>query len=179
MARSRGSGRVRYRLQVSTYGDNSYSTIITIEPNLTGLRGTQLTGSTSYTLVTCAMRCQKHAIARREQRQLLWMDDAGALGLHTCLSFFLLLVRLNLGTEGNLLLCSSYIPLGIPNLVASTTNQSAMARREAAHLGLGAARLGALGWFRCGQGIGDPVLCVRCMRHDIAAWQWHCWHGKS
>jgi hypothetical protein len=31
--------------------------------------------------------------------------------------FFLLLVRLNLGftTEGNLLLCSSYLPLGVPN----------------------------------------------------------------
>jgi hypothetical protein len=30
---------------------------------------------------------------------------------------FLLLVRLNLGftTEGNLLLCSSYLPLGVPN----------------------------------------------------------------
>jgi hypothetical protein len=32
---------------------------------------------------------------------------------------FLVLVRLNLGftTEGNLLLCSSYLPLGVPNLV--------------------------------------------------------------
>jgi hypothetical protein len=52
MARSQGLGRVRYRLQVSTYGDNSYLTIITIGPSLTGPRGTQLTGSTSYTLVT-------------------------------------------------------------------------------------------------------------------------------
>jgi hypothetical protein len=52
MARSRGSGRVRYRLQISTYGSNSYSTIITIGPSITGLRGTQLTGSINYTLVT-------------------------------------------------------------------------------------------------------------------------------
>jgi hypothetical protein len=52
MARSRGSGRVRYRLQISTYGNNSYSTMITIGPNTTGLRGTQLTSSISYTLVS-------------------------------------------------------------------------------------------------------------------------------
>jgi hypothetical protein len=52
MARSRGSGRVRYRLQISTYGNNSYSTIITIGPSTTGLRGTQLTGSIIYTLVS-------------------------------------------------------------------------------------------------------------------------------
>jgi hypothetical protein len=52
MTRSRGSGRVRYRLHTSTYGNNSYSTIITIGPSLTGLRGTRLTGSINYTLVT-------------------------------------------------------------------------------------------------------------------------------
>jgi hypothetical protein len=38
---------------------------------------------------------------------------------------FLLLVRLNLGftTEGNLLLCSSYLPLGVPNWVLNTHYQ--------------------------------------------------------
>jgi hypothetical protein len=51
VARSRGSGRVRYRLQLSTYGINSYSTIITIGPSLSGLRGIQLTGFINYTLV--------------------------------------------------------------------------------------------------------------------------------
>jgi hypothetical protein len=40
--------------------------------------------------------------------------------------FFLILVRLNLGftIEGNLPLCSSYLPLGVPNWVASTANQA-------------------------------------------------------
>jgi hypothetical protein len=52
VARSRGSGRVQYRLQISTYGNNSYSTIITIGPSITGLRGTQLMGSINYTLVS-------------------------------------------------------------------------------------------------------------------------------
>jgi hypothetical protein len=51
MARPRGSGRVRYRLHISIYGRNSYSTIITIGPSLTGLRGTQPMGSISYTHV--------------------------------------------------------------------------------------------------------------------------------
>jgi hypothetical protein len=43
---------------------------------------------------------------------------------HQLLKFgFLLLVRLNLGftTEGNLLLCSSYLPLGVPNWVLHRT----------------------------------------------------------
>jgi hypothetical protein len=42
--------------------------------------------------------------------------------------FFLLLVRLNLGftIEGNLPLCLSYLPLEVPNWVASTANQEAM-----------------------------------------------------
>jgi hypothetical protein len=52
MARSRGSGRVRYRLQYRYTVRTRISTIITIGPSYTGLRGTQLTGSISYTLVT-------------------------------------------------------------------------------------------------------------------------------
>jgi hypothetical protein len=51
VARSRGSGRVRYRLQYRHTVRTRISTIITIGPSLTGLRGTQLTGSISYTLV--------------------------------------------------------------------------------------------------------------------------------
>jgi hypothetical protein len=58
VARSQGSGRVRYRLHISTYGNDSYSTIITIGPSLMGLRGTQLTGSIIYTLVTDNPRCR-------------------------------------------------------------------------------------------------------------------------
>jgi hypothetical protein len=44
---------------------------------------------------------------------------------------FLLLVRLNLGfaTEGNLLLYSSYLPLGVPNWVPNTHYQSIFWRR--------------------------------------------------
>jgi hypothetical protein len=39
---------------------------------------------------------------------------------------FFLLVRLNLGftTEGNLLLCSSYLPLGVSNWVLNTHYQA-------------------------------------------------------
>jgi hypothetical protein len=45
--------------------------------------------------------------------------------------FFLLLVRLNLGftTEGNLLLCSSFLPLGVPNWVPNTHYQAFFCRR--------------------------------------------------
>jgi hypothetical protein len=44
---------------------------------------------------------------------------------------FLLLVRLNLGftTKGNLLLCSSYLPLGVPNWVPTTHHQAFFWRR--------------------------------------------------
>jgi hypothetical protein len=52
MARSRGSGRVRYRLQYQHTVRTHISTIITFGPSLTGLRGTQLMGSISYTLVS-------------------------------------------------------------------------------------------------------------------------------
>jgi hypothetical protein len=51
VARSRGSGRIRYRLQYRHTVRTRISTIITIGPILTGLRGTQLTGSIIYTLV--------------------------------------------------------------------------------------------------------------------------------
>jgi hypothetical protein len=51
VARSRGSGRVRYRLQYRHTVRTHISTSITIGPSLTGLRGTQLTGSIIYTLV--------------------------------------------------------------------------------------------------------------------------------
>jgi hypothetical protein len=40
------------QITISTYGKNSYSTTITIGPSLMGLRGTQLTGSINYTLVS-------------------------------------------------------------------------------------------------------------------------------
>jgi hypothetical protein len=52
MARSRGSGRVRYRLQYRHTVRTRILTIITIGPNLTGLRGTRQTGSINYTLVS-------------------------------------------------------------------------------------------------------------------------------
>jgi hypothetical protein len=52
MARSRGSGGIRYRLQYWHMVRTRISIIITIGPSLTGLRGTQLAGSISYTLVT-------------------------------------------------------------------------------------------------------------------------------
>jgi hypothetical protein len=51
VARSRGSCRVRYRLQHRHTVRTHISTIITIGPSLTGLRGTQLAGSIIYTLV--------------------------------------------------------------------------------------------------------------------------------
>jgi hypothetical protein len=51
MARSRGSGRVRYRLQYRHTVRTCISTIITIWPSLMGLRGTQHTGTINYTLV--------------------------------------------------------------------------------------------------------------------------------
>jgi hypothetical protein len=51
MARSQGSGRVRYRLQCRHTVRTRISAIITIGPNLTGLRGAQHTGSINYTLV--------------------------------------------------------------------------------------------------------------------------------
>jgi hypothetical protein len=51
VARSRGLGRIRYRLQYRHTVRTRISTSITIGPSLTGLRGTQLTGSIIYTLV--------------------------------------------------------------------------------------------------------------------------------
>jgi hypothetical protein len=51
MARSRGSGGIRHRLQYRHTVRTRISTSITIGPSLTGLRGTQLTGSIIYTLV--------------------------------------------------------------------------------------------------------------------------------
>jgi hypothetical protein len=54
VARSRGSGRVRYRLQYRHTIRTRISTSITIGPSLTGFRGTQLTGSIIYTLVNGA-----------------------------------------------------------------------------------------------------------------------------
>jgi hypothetical protein len=51
--------RVRYRLQYRHTVKTSISTIITIGPSLTGLKGTQLTGSIIYTLVTTLLQpCQ-------------------------------------------------------------------------------------------------------------------------
>jgi hypothetical protein len=52
VARSRGLGRVRYRLQYRHMIRTRILTSITIGLSLTGLRGTQLTGSIIYTLVT-------------------------------------------------------------------------------------------------------------------------------
>jgi hypothetical protein len=52
MARSRGSGGIRHRLQYRHTVRTRILTSITIGPSLTGLRGTQLTGSIIYTLVS-------------------------------------------------------------------------------------------------------------------------------
>jgi hypothetical protein len=54
VARSGGSGRVRYRLQYRHTVRTRISTIITIGISLTGLRGTQLVNSIRYTLVNNA-----------------------------------------------------------------------------------------------------------------------------
>jgi hypothetical protein len=51
MARSQGTGRVRYILQCPYTTWTRTSTTIILGPSLTGLRGTQVTGSISYTLV--------------------------------------------------------------------------------------------------------------------------------
>jgi hypothetical protein len=51
VARSQGSGGIRYRLQYRYTTRTRISTNITIGPSLTGIRGTQLTGSIIYTLV--------------------------------------------------------------------------------------------------------------------------------
>jgi hypothetical protein len=45
-------GWVLIQITISTYGRDSYSAVITIGPNYTGLRGTQLMGSIIYTLVS-------------------------------------------------------------------------------------------------------------------------------
>jgi hypothetical protein len=52
VARSQGSGGIRYRLQYRYTTWTHISTSITIGPSLTGLRGTQLSGSIIYTLVS-------------------------------------------------------------------------------------------------------------------------------
>jgi hypothetical protein len=52
MARSRGSGGIRYRLQYRHTTWTRISTSITTGPSLTGLRGNQLMGSIIYTLVS-------------------------------------------------------------------------------------------------------------------------------
>jgi hypothetical protein len=52
MARSRGSGGIRHRLQYRHMTWTRISTSITIGLSLTGLRGTQLTGSIIHTLVS-------------------------------------------------------------------------------------------------------------------------------
>jgi hypothetical protein len=52
MAKSQGSGGIRYRLQYRHTIWTRILTSITVRPNLTGLRGTQLTGSIIYTLVS-------------------------------------------------------------------------------------------------------------------------------
>jgi hypothetical protein len=52
VVRSRGSGGIRHRLQYRHTTWTRISTSITIGPSLTGLRGTQLTGSIIYTLVS-------------------------------------------------------------------------------------------------------------------------------
>jgi hypothetical protein len=57
------------QITISTYGKNSYSTIITIGPSLSGLRGTQLAGSINYTLVT---RCH---IVLSGKRNITGVED--------------------------------------------------------------------------------------------------------
>jgi hypothetical protein len=52
VARSQGTGGIRYVLQYRYTTRTRISTWITLEPNVAGLRGTQLAGSVIYTLVT-------------------------------------------------------------------------------------------------------------------------------
>jgi hypothetical protein len=66
MARSRESGGIRYRLQYRHTVRTRISTIITTGPSLTGLRGTQLTGSIIYTLV------RERTVTEREWKKALW-----------------------------------------------------------------------------------------------------------
>jgi hypothetical protein len=69
--------------------------------------------------------CRFHLAAGERlhaDKQFIWRPcpECHEASKHHLLKFgFLLLVRLNLGfiTEGNLLLCSSYLPLGVPNWV--------------------------------------------------------------
>jgi hypothetical protein len=56
MARAQGSGGIRHRLQNRHTVRTHISTSITIRPSFTGLRGTQLTGSIIYTLVSYRWR---------------------------------------------------------------------------------------------------------------------------
>jgi hypothetical protein len=68
MARFRGSGGIRYRLQYRHTTWTHILTSITIGPSLTGLRGTQLMGSIIYTLVSSP--CDSTRIA-----DLGWISD--------------------------------------------------------------------------------------------------------
>jgi hypothetical protein len=71
MARSQGSEGVRYRLQYRHTVRTCISTSVTIGPSLAGLRGTQLTGSIIYTLVSWRCRLLNHAAKLELVRSVL------------------------------------------------------------------------------------------------------------
>jgi hypothetical protein len=73
MARSRGSGGIRYRLQYRHTTRTRISTSIIVGPSLTGLRGTQLTGSIIYTLVSSPRDSTR--IADSGWISNLWLDQ--------------------------------------------------------------------------------------------------------
>jgi hypothetical protein len=93
VARSQGSGRVRYRLQYRHTVRTHILTSITIGPSLTGLRGTQLTGSIIYTLAS--YRC---VVATREKTTFLYPRTFALFTLCTLLNVIICCLQLN--TQG-------------------------------------------------------------------------------
>ena len=83
--------RIRWdliQITISTYDMNSYSTIITIGPSLTGLRGTQLAGSIIYTLVSSPRDSTRTAGSG-------WISDLQIFDLINFFDFFLSFKSLN------------------------------------------------------------------------------------
>jgi hypothetical protein len=90
VARSQGSGGIRYRLQYRHTTWTRISTSVTIGPSLTGLRGTQLTDSIIYTLVSQKLSCAPLCIippGKRHCRVIKYRLMCGFLhhqGLSSC-----------------------------------------------------------------------------------------------
>jgi hypothetical protein len=74
VARSQGSGGIRYRLQYRHTTWTHILTSITIGPILTGLRGTQLMGSIIYTLVSSPWDSTRIADELNLRSSILWLD---------------------------------------------------------------------------------------------------------